>query len=108
MKFKEPIKRKGMRTLFRKNGFIKYLVDEFRTSCRYSSCECLNEKFKVMENPKPYRNGSVLVYKLLNCKYCNGVINIYKIVKNAINKIDRPRYLCRRNNSDTLEEVSHP
>ncbi len=31
-----------------------------------------------------------------------------KIVKNAINKIDRPSYLCRRNNSDTLEEVSHP
>jgi hypothetical protein len=26
----------------------------------------------------------------------------------AINKIDRPSYLCRRNNSDTLEEVSHP
>jgi transposase len=39
---------------------------------------------------------------------CNGATNIYKIVKNAINKIDRPRYLCRRNNSDTLEEVSHP
>ena len=116
MKFKEPTKGKGMRTLFRKNGFITYLVDEFRTSCRCSSCEGLNEKFKVMENPKPYRSGSVLVHGLLKCKSCsgvwnrdcNGATNIYKIVKNAINKIDRPRYLCRRNNSDTLEEVSHP
>jgi len=116
MKFKEPIKGKGMRTLFRKNGFITYLVDEFRTSCRCSSCEGLNEKFKVMENPKPYRSGSVLVHGLLKCKSCsgvwnrdcNGATNIYKIVKNAINKIDRPSYLCRRNNSDTLEEVSHP
>jgi len=116
MKFKEPIKGKGMRTLFRKNGFITYLVDEFRTSCRCSSCEGLNEKFKVMKNPKPYRSGSVLVHGLLKCKSCsgvwnrdcNGATNIYKIVKNAINKIDRPSYLCRRNNSDTLEEVSHP
>ena len=116
MKFKEPTKGKGMRTLFRKNGFLTYLVDEFRTSCRCSSCEGLNEKFKVIENPKPYRSGSVLVHGLLKCKSCsgvwnrdcNGATNIYKIVKNAINKIDRPRYLCRRNNSDTLEEVSHP
>ena len=116
MKFKEPTKGKGMRTLFRKNGFITYLVDEFRTSCRCSSCEGLNEKFKVIENPKPYRSGSVLVHGLLKCKSCsgvwnrdcNGATNIYKIVKNAINKIDRPSYLCRRNNSDTLEEVSHP
>jgi transposase len=116
MKFKEPIKGKGMRTLFRKNGFITYLVDEFRTSCRCSRCEGLNEKFKVMENPKPYRSGSFLVHGLLKCKSCsgvwnrdcNGATNIYKIVKNAINKIDRPSYLCRRNNSDTLEEVSHP
>ena len=116
MKFKEPTKGKGMRTLFRKNGFLTYLVDEFRTSCRCSSCEGLNEKFKVIENPKPYRSGSVLVHGLLKCKSCsgvwnrdcNGATNIYKIVKNAINKIDRPRYLYRRNNSDTLEEVSHP
>ena len=116
MKFKEPTKGKGMRTLFRKNGFLTYLVDEFRTSCRCSSCEGLNEKFKVIENPKPYRSGSVLVHGLLKCKSCsgvwnrdcNGATNIYKIVKNAINKIDRPSYLCRRNNSDTLEEVSHP
>jgi len=116
MKFKEPIKGKGMITLFRKNGFITYLVDEFRTSCRCSNCHGLNEKFKVMENPKPYKSGSVLVHGLLKCKSCsgvwnrdcNGATNIYKIVKNAINKIDRPSYLCRRNNSDTLEEVSHP
>lgn len=116
MKFKEPIKGKGIRTLFRKNGFLTYLVDEFRTSCRCSSCEGLNEKFKVMANPKPYRSGSVLVHGLLKCKSCsgvwnrdcNGATNIYKIVKNAINKINRPSYLCRRNNSDTLEEVSHP
>lgn len=115
MKFKEPIKGKGMRTLFRKNAFITYLVDEIRTrcKCRCSSCEGLNEKCKVMENHKPYRSGSVLVYGLLKCKSCggvwnrecNGATNIYKLVKNEINKIDRLSYLYRRNKSDSLEEV---
>ena len=52
MKFKEPIKGKGMRTLFRKSGFETYLVDEFRTSCKCAKCEggeCV--KFMVRENP---------------------------------------------------------
>lgn len=103
MKFKEPIKGKGMRTLFRKNGFSTYLVDEFRTSCRCSKCEGKNEKFKVIENPRPYKSGSILVHGLLKCKSCcgvwnrdcNGATNIYKIVKNAINKLARPNYLSR-------------
>ena len=103
MKFKEPIKGKGMRTLFRKNGFTTYLVDEFRTSCRCSKCEGINEKFKVVDNPKPYKSGSILVHGLIRCKSCcgvwnrdcNGATNIYKIVKNAINKLDRPNYLSR-------------
>ena len=30
MKFKEPIKGKGMRSLFKKYGYKTYLVDEFR------------------------------------------------------------------------------
>ena len=53
MKFKEPIKGKGMRTLFRKNGFITYLVDEFRTSCRCSSCDgrkCRNLRLWKIQN----------------------------------------------------------
>ena len=32
MKYKEPIKGKGIRKLFRENGYKVYLVDEFRTS----------------------------------------------------------------------------
>ncbi|RLN70472.1 hypothetical protein BBJ28_00018546 [Nothophytophthora sp. Chile5] len=34
-KFKEPVKGKGFRTLFRKAGFQVYLMDEFRISCRF-------------------------------------------------------------------------
>ena len=56
MKYKEPPKGKGMRNIFRKNGYKLYLVDEFSTSCRCSKCEgeeC--NKFLLRENPKPYK-----------------------------------------------------
>ena len=76
-----------MRTLFRKAGFKTYVVDEFRTSGRCSKCEigiCKNTM--VMENPRPYRNGSVLVHGLISCKNgccywkrdTNGATNIYQ------------------------------
>jgi hypothetical protein len=53
-KYKKPIKGKGFRTLFRRNGYKVYLVDEFRTSCRCSKCNGGNcEKFRKCRNPKP-------------------------------------------------------
>lgn len=101
---KEPIKGRGIRKLFRQNGYKLYLVDEFRTSCKCSKCEggsC--EKFMVRKNSKPYKSGNILVHGLISCKNCNnvwnrdvnGATNIFKIAKNAINKIERPKYLCR-------------
>ena len=116
MKFKEPIKGKGMRTLFKKNGYKTYLVDEFRTSCKCSKCnggKC--EKFMVRENPKPFCDNLRLVHGLLSCKNCanvwnrdcNGATNIYKIAYNSIHSMDRPSYLCR-NSSDVLDDTSKP
>jgi len=116
MKYKEAIKGKGMRTLFRKNGYKTYLVDEFRTSCKCSKCNggsC--EKFMVRENPKPFRNNLRLVHGLISCKSCsnvwnrdcNGAKNIYKIVYNSINKLERPSYLCRKS-SDVFHDTSKP
>lgn len=104
MKYKEPTKGKGMRTLFRKYGYHTYLVDEFRSSCKCSKCnggEC--NKFLMVDNPKPYRDNQQLCWGLLRCKSCNGfwnrdcngAKNIYKIASSAVNKIARPDYLCR-------------
>ena len=54
MKYKEPTLGKGIRTLFRKNNYKVYLVDEFRSSCRCSNCNGgVCEKFRLRENPKP-------------------------------------------------------
>jgi len=104
MKFKEPTIGIGMRTLFRKNGYKVYLVDEYRTSCRCSKCDGgICEKFMVRENPKPKKSDLRLVWGLLRCKNgCgtwnrdrNSASNIYKIAYNAIHNVTRPSYLCR-------------
>jgi len=114
MKYKEATKGVGMRKLFRQNNYKVYLVDEFRTSCMCSICKdetgrC--EKFQVRENPKPYKSGNVLVHGLLKCKTCNNVwnrdvnsaTNIYRIAKNAINGLERPKYLCREKKDEDVK-----
>jgi hypothetical protein len=111
MKFKEPTLGKGMRTLFRKNKYKVFLVDEFRTSCKCSNCNGgVCEKFRIRENPRPKKDDMRLVHGLLRCKSgCglwnrdrNGSSNIYKIAETSINKIDRPSYLCRTINQAVL------
>ena len=114
MKYKEPIKGKGMRKLFRQNNYKTYLVDEFRTSCMCSICKteigrC--EKFQIRKNPKPYKSGNILVHGLIKCQTCdsvwnrdvNGATNIYRIAKNAINGLERPKYLCREKKNENIK-----
>jgi transposase len=74
-KYKEPVKGKGIRTLFRKAGYSVYLVDEFRTSCRCSACSGECKTFRECQNPRPYRTGSVLRHGLVKCKTCSRLWN---------------------------------
>lgn len=106
-KYKEPIKGKGFRTLFRKAGYGVYLVDEFRTSCRCSACGGECKTFRKCENPRPYRSGSILRHGLVKCKTCsrlwnrdtNAASNIWKIAMSAIRGEERPDYLRRARGS---------
>ena len=111
---KEPVKGKGIRRIFRDNGYKLYLVDEFRTSCMCSICKeetgrC--EKFLTRKNPKPYKSGNILVHGLIKCQTCLGVwnrdvnsaTNIYRIAKNAINGLERPKYLCREKKDEKIK-----
>ena len=109
MKFKEPTLGIGIRTLFRKNKYQVFLVDEFRSSCKCSRCNGgVCEKFRVRENPRPNKDDMRLVHGLLRCKNgCgewnrdrNGSSNIYKIAYQAIHKLERPSYLCRETKSN--------
>lgn len=114
MKYKEVTKGVGMRKLFRQNNYKVYLVDEFRTSCMCSICKeeigrC--EKFITRKNPKPYKSGNILVHGALCCQNCeavwnrdvNSATNIYRIAKNAINGLERPKYLCRENKDENIK-----
>jgi len=114
MKYKEASKGVSMRKLFRQNNYKVYLVDEFRTSCMCSICKtefgrC--EKFQIIKNPKPYKSGNILCHGLLTCKKCSGVwnrdvnsaTNIYIIAKNAINGLERPKYLCREKKDENIK-----
>ena len=111
---KEPVKGKGIRKIFRDNGYKLYLVDEFRTSCMCSICKeetgrC--DKFQIRKNPKPYKSGNILIHGLLTCKKCSGVwnrdvnsaTNIYRLAKNAINGLERPKYLCREKKDENIK-----
>ena len=114
----EPIKGKGMRTLFKTNGFGTFLVDEHRTSCRCLGCEGgLNHKFMLRKSPKPWLDCSHLVHGLLRCKNCervwnrdhNGAMNIYKICRNAVDGKERPSYLCyQRQTNNQVALTSSP
>jgi hypothetical protein len=117
MKYKEPTLGKGIRTLFRKNNFNVFLVDEFRSSCKCSKCDGgVCEKFMVRTHPNKKKNKDELrlIHGLLRCKSgCgswnrdrNGSSNIYKIAKNAINNIERPTYLCREIKSNQSASTS--
>ena len=102
-KFKEPVKGRGFRKLFRNAGYLVFLVNEFRTSCRCSHCHGECETFRVCKNPRPYRDGSIKRHGLVKCKTCsrlwnrdtNAASNIWKIAMCAILGKPRPEYLCR-------------
>ena len=118
MKYKEPTLGKGIRTLFRKNNYKVFLVDEFRTSCKCSKCDGgVCEKFMVRKHPNKKKNKDELrlMHGLLRCKSgCgswnrdrNGSSNIYKIAKNAINNIERPSYLCRETSNQSTSTSAY-
>ena len=118
MKYKEPTLGKGIRTLFRKNNYKVFLVDEFRTSCKCSKCDGgVCEKFMVREHPNKKKNKDELrlIHGLLRCKSgCgswnrdrNGSSNIYKIARNAINNIERPSYLCRETSNQSTSTSAY-
>jgi len=76
MKWKEPTLGKGIRDIFRKNGYKIYLVDEHKTSCTCYQCEGENKKFMWRECPRPWRKGNQsLVHGLLRCTTCNQYWN---------------------------------
>ena len=65
----------------------------------------------MWKNPKPYKSGNILVHGLIKCQTClgvwnrdvNGATNICRIAKNAINGLERPKYLCREKKDENIK-----
>jgi hypothetical protein len=55
VRYQEPTRSKGLITMLKKNGFKVYLIDEFKTLSFCPECESQLEKFKIIENPRPYQ-----------------------------------------------------
>lgn len=106
-RFKEPIKGKGFRSLFRRYGYKVYLVDEHKTSCRCANCGHETKTFRWCKNPKYWKDNIIKRHGLLRCKNdcglwnrdTNGAINIWKIAVSAIERRERPEYLRRTRSS---------
>ena len=114
-KFKEPVKGKGFRQMFRRAGYKNvYLVDEHKTSCKCYNCGDLvkgNEivggqcqKFRRCQNPRPWKKEEqILRHGLLMCQTCqklwcrdtNAALNILGIIKSVQKERERPKYLQR-------------
>lgn len=107
-KFHEPVKRKGLRTLFRRAGYQVYLFDEYRTSCRCFNCgsqgvEGTCETFRVVSNPRPFRSENVYRHGLVRCSDCqtvwdrdkNSSLNILFGSISVVEGKGRPKYLAR-------------
>ena len=77
------------------------------TNCEGGVCE----KFRVRQHPNKKKDDLRLIHGLLRCKSgCglwnrdrNGSSNIYKIAEKAINKLERPSYLCRETSNQALK-----
>ena len=79
MRFHEPTKGRGMRSLFKRAGYQLFLVNEYNTSCRCYGCSggaCV--KFKEVENPRFWKRKErpkVLCHGLLRCTTCKRLWN---------------------------------
>ena len=68
-----------------------------------------------ISNKRKSKSGNILVHGLIKCKTClgvwnrdvNGATNIYRIAKNAINGLERPKYLCREKKNENIK-VENP
>jgi hypothetical protein len=120
MKYKPPSLGKGLRRIFRKHGYMIFLVDEFRTSMMCCKCQTgENEKFMLHKNRKkkpkeneielgyrkPYRqyvlNHGLIRCQNVACGTCwnrdiNGAKNIYHLIECWKNGEERPQYLSRK------------
>ncbi|KAI9269605.1 hypothetical protein EDC94DRAFT_599381, partial [Helicostylum pulchrum] len=56
--------------MLKKNGFVVYLINEFRSSSRYPFCGASLQTFETVRNPRPHKRTripTVTCHGLLRC-----------------------------------------
>ena len=124
MKFRPPSLGKGIRDIFRRNGYMIFMVDEFRTSMWCCACGEKNEQFMYHRNKKkkpkqedidkgykkPLRRqvlsrGLIRCTNVEECKIhwdrdINAAKNIYYLAYLILLGLERPDYLSRSRNEN--------
>ncbi|KAI7905402.1 uncharacterized protein BX663DRAFT_280897 [Cokeromyces recurvatus] len=73
VKFQESTRNKGLINMLKKNDFKVYLVDEFRTSSFCPNCENRLEKFKLIDNPRPFQREKMPTV------FCHGLLCLFVV-----------------------------
>ncbi|EIE84513.1 hypothetical protein RO3G_09223 [Rhizopus delemar RA 99-880] len=68
VKYQESTRSKVLIKMLKKNGFVVYLINEYKTSSHCPTCENELEKFKTVPNPRPYQRKKKPV------ALCNGLL----------------------------------
>ncbi|KAG1416609.1 hypothetical protein G6F59_009203 [Rhizopus arrhizus] len=68
VKYQEPTRSKGLIRMLKKNGFVVYLINEYKTSSHCPTCENELEKFKTIPSPPLYQR------KKKPNVLCNGLL----------------------------------
>ena len=103
MKYKEPVKGKGMRKIFSKAGYTIFLVDEYNTSCKCYFNGVDMEKFRKRGNPRPWKDNITTYHGLLRSKNVpNDKSNMIYIMNRDFNASMNIRYkaFCYINNKE--------
>ena len=115
-KYKEPVKGKGFRTMFRRNGYDVFLVDEHRSSVQCSDCcdesaRCYKFRRRLDPNDKkpPSKRHIHKIHGLLVCNTCsrlwnrdiNAPLNMNIVARRCLKGWARPSYLEKCKNVAT-------
>ncbi|KAG1046546.1 hypothetical protein G6F43_010972 [Rhizopus delemar] len=118
VKYQESTRSKGLIRMLKKNGFVVYLINEYKTSSHCATFENELEKFKTMPNPRPYQRkkkpdvlcNGLLRHKSLSClkQQTTGikrrlwnrdqavVLNFLKILNSLRKTGERPSLFTRK------------
>ena len=118
MRYKEPVKGRGMRKIFKKRGYQVYLVDEYNSSKKMLVSGVPMEKFKRVQNKEYLKElkeqgesdkpKTILVHGLLRSQPtehspCQKIVTMNRNVLGSLNI--REKGLCHLNNRPIPEHL---